>query len=585
MLGVILGVGMNKLYFGDNLEILKRVDNASVDLVYLDPPFNSKETYNVLYKSPVGGDAQVRAFDDTWSWEDGASKALAALGVEDLDTFNVLQSLQRFLGTSDIMAYLAMMAVRLVELKRVLKPDGSLYLHCDPTACHYLKILLDAVFGGAGFVNHITWKRSHAHSDGAQGSKHYGRISDTILFYARSAKRTWNVQYTPYSQEYIDRDYRRIDENGRRYRLSDLRGPGGAAKGNPYYEVMGVWRHWAYSKARMDQMIAEGRVIQTRPGAVPQYKRYLDEMPGVPIQEIWTDIPVINNRSKEMLGYPTQKPLALLERIIRTSSNEGDVVLDPFCGCGTAIEAAERLGRQWIGIDIAYPAIQVIEARLARLLPGAKYELTGIPFDELSARMLAEHDPHTFQQWAVGRCRGRSGGKGADRGVDGVIIYQTGREGYGRAIVSVKGGRNVNPGMIRDLAGVLQREQADAGVFLCLNEPTKEMRNEAHRAGRVELPGGNRPKIQIVTVKELITGPDLGITTALDVIGAANAARNEVRRQQKSMKKPTATQLRREPELPPMPIRGGKVSAAQVPLELDEPLLSQPQPTKRVRGT
>ena len=267
------GRHVNKLYFGDNLAVLRRIDSSSVDLVYLDPPFNSKETYNVLYKSPIGGDAQERAFDDTWSWEDGAAKALATLSVEDVDTFNVLQSLQRFLGTSDIMAYLAMMAVRLVELKRVLKPDGSMYLHCDPTACHYLKVLLDAVFGGAGFVNHITWKRSHAHSDGAQGSKHFGRNSDTILFYARSANRIWNVQHTPYSQEYVDRDYRRVDEDGRRYRLDNIQGPGGAAKGNPFYEVMGVSRHWRYSQVKMAELIAEGRIIQTRPGAVPQLKR------------------------------------------------------------------------------------------------------------------------------------------------------------------------------------------------------------------------------------------------------------------------------------------------------------------------
>ena len=574
---------MNRLYFGDNLEVLKRIDTESVDLVYLDPPFNSKETYNVLYKSPIGGDAQVRAFDDTWSWEDGASKALAALSVEDIDTSNVLQSLQRFLGTSDIMAYLAMMAVRLVELKRVLKPNGSMYLHCDPTACHYLKVLLDAVFGGSGFVNHITWKRSHAHNDGAQGSRHYGRISDTLLFYARSEKRTWNIQYTPYSQEYIDRDYRRVDEDGRRYRLSDLRGPGGAAKGNPYYEVMGVWRHWAYSKARMNEMIAQGRVIQTRPGAVPQYKRYLDEMPGVPVQEIWTDIPVINNRSKEMIGYPTQKPLALLERIIRTSSNPEDVVLDPFCGCGTAIDAAERQGRQWIGIDIAYPAIQVIEDRLRRWAPSAKYELTGIPYDELSARKLAEKDPHVFQQWAVGRCKGRSGGRGADRGIDGVIVYQTARNEYGRALVSVKGGRHINPGMVRDLAGVLQREQAEAGIFICLDAPSREVKAEAHRAGRANLPAGDRPKIQIVTAADLIRGPDLGIPTALDSIGSAQAARSEARRQQKARKKPTSEELRRQPSLPPMVIKGGRPSD-QVSLSLDEPVLvAQQSATPRRR--
>lgn len=573
---------MNRLFFGDNLQILREhVGDGSVDLVYLDPPFNSKETYNVLYKSPIGGDAQVRAFDDTWSWEDGASKAMHELARSDLRTFNVLEAFQRFLGTSDIMAYLAMMAVRLVELKRVLRPHGSLYLHCDPTACHYLKVLLDAVFGGAGFVNHITWKRSHAHNDSKQGSRHYGRISDILLFYSLSEKRTWNVQFTPYSQEYVDRDYQRVDADGRRYRLSDLRGPGGAAKGNPYYEVMGVWRHWAYSKARMDQMIAEGRVIQTRPGAVPQYKRYLDEMPGVPLQEIWTDIPVINNRSKEMLVYPTQKPVALLERIIRTSSNEGDVVLDPFCGCGTAIEAAERLNRQWTGIDIAYPAIQVIEDRLRRWLPNAEYELTGIPYDELSARKLAAGDPHTFQQWAVARCGGRSGGMGADRGIDGVIVYHTAREEFGRAIVSVKGGRHVNPAMIRDLIGVVHREQASAGIFVCLDAPTKEMRNEAHRAGRVQLPGGDRPKIQIVTVAELLGKADLGIPTALDSIGAAHAAKAEARRQQKAKKKPSPADLRREPPLPPMQIAGGKKAAGQGALGLDEPVLVPQQMRRR----
>lgn len=378
---------MNQLYFGDNLAVLRRyIADESVDLVYLDPPFNSKETYNVLYRSPVGADAQERVFEDTWSWEDGASTALHDLSERDHRTFHMLEGLQRFLGTSDIMAYLAMMAVRLVELRRVLKTDGSLYLHCDPTACHYLKVLLDAVFGGQGFVNQITWKRSHAHNDTKQGSRHYGRVSDILLFYARSGARTWNAQFTPYSQEYIDRDYRRMDEEGRRYRLSDLRGPGGAAKGNPYYEVMGVWRHWAYSKERMEDMIREGRIIQTRPGAVPQYKRYLDEMPGVPLQEIWADIPVINNRSKEMLGYPTQKPSALLKRIICTSSNEGDTILDPFCGCGTAIHAAQRLERNWIGIDIAWPAIQVIEDRLHNWLPAAKYKVTGIPYDEHSAK-------------------------------------------------------------------------------------------------------------------------------------------------------------------------------------------------------
>jgi site-specific DNA-methyltransferase (adenine-specific) len=306
----------------------------------------------------------------------------------------------------------------------------------------------------------------------------------------------------------------------------------------------------------MDEMIRQGRVIQTRPGAVPQYKRYLDEMPGVPVQEIWTDIPVINNRSKEVLGYPTQKPLALLERIILTSSNEGDVILDPFCGCGTAIHAAQKLGRNWIGIDIAWPAIQVIEDRLHKWLPQAKYEVKGIPYDEHSARMMARKDWFAFQQWAVSRCRGRSGGLGGDRGVDGEIIYQRGRDDYGRVIVSVKGGKHVGPAMVRELGGAVKLHGADCGVFVCLNEPTKEMRTAAHGFGRVELPGGDRPKVQIVTVHDLIVGPDLGLPTALNTIDAAEAARKRAR--QKPPKRPSPEKLRREPQLPPMAVAGGR---------------------------
>jgi DNA modification methylase len=564
---------MGTLYFGDNLDVLRSaIADESVDLVYLDPPFNSKETYNVLYKSPVGGDAQIRAFDDTWTWDEGASKALDELSRSDISTFNVLRSLQLFLGRSDIMAYLSMMAVRLVELKRVMKPTASLYLHCDPTACHYLKILLDAVFGGAGFINQITWKRSHAHSDGAQGSKHYGRVSDTILFYARSDQRIWNPQYTPYSQEYIDRDYRRVDECGRRYRVSDITGPGGAAKGNPYYEVLGVKRHWRYSETRMSELLAAGRIVQTRPGAVPQLKRYLDEMPGVPVQEIWTDIKVINNRSKEVLGYPTQKPLALLDRIINISSNRGDVVLDPFCGCGTAIHASERLEREWIGIDVTYLAIQVIEDRFKTWLPQAKYHVRGIPYDELSARKLAQQDPYTFQQWAVGRVGGQSRGKGPDKGIDGEIAFLTAPQRYGRAVISVKAGRNVSPDMVRALCGVVQREGADMGIFICLDEPTKDMRAEAHSMGRIELPGGTRSRVQIITAKDLISGPNLGILTQLNTIAAAQAARAVSRKRPPS--KPSPQDLRREPPLPPMALQGGRPSKT-FPLPLpDEPLLA-----------
>jgi site-specific DNA-methyltransferase (adenine-specific) len=570
-----MGAAVNKLFFGDNLSVLREhVGDETVDLIYLDPPFNSNAAYNVLYKSPVGGDAQVRAFEDTWSWEkDGAASALDDLSRSDITTFNMLKALQVFLGRSDLMAYLAMMAVRLVELRRILKPTGSVYLHCDPTACHYLKIVMDAIFGPEGFVNHITWKRSHAHSDAAQGARHFGRNSDTILFYSRSGQRLWNVQYAPYSEDYLARDYKRVDENGRRYRLSDMTGPGGAAKGNPSYEVMGVTRHWRYSKSRMDALIKEGRVEQTRPGAVPQVRRYLDEMPGVPAQEIWTDVPIISNRSKEHLGYPTQKPIALLERIIRSSSNPGDVVLDPFCGCGTAIHAAAMLERQWIGIDVTYLAIQIIEDRLKTWLPAVDYELAGIPYDELSARKLAAHDHYSFQQWAVGKLGGQSRGRGADGGIDGEIAYMTGAAEYGRALISVKAG-HTEPDRIRSLKGVVEREAADMGIFICL-DATKAMMAEANDSGRVVLPGGSRPRIQVVTVKDLVGGANIGIVTQLNVITAAQHARKVARKP--PPKRPTAADLRQQPPLPPMPIDGGKPERRQATLPLDEPILVAPQ--------
>lgn len=390
--------------------------------------------------------------------------------------------------------------------------------------------MLDAIFGPERFINEILWKRSSAHSDSKQGAQHYGRVHDTILFYSKSEVRTFSVQYAEYDQKYIDQDYRRVEEDtGRRYRLSDLSGPGGAAKGNPFYEVMGVSRHWRYTREKMDQLIAEGRVVQTRPGAVPQFKRYLDEMPGVPVQTIWTDIEVINNRSKERLGYPTQKPVALLERILRASSNEGDVVLDPFCGCGTTIDAAQRLGRRWIGIDITYLAVDLIDKRLRHTYGPSvtsTYEVIGIPRDLEGARALFAHSPFEFERWAVSLVNGQPNLRQVgDRGVDGVIRFPTdARGGTGRALVSVKGGRQINPGMVRDLVGTVESQRAQVGVLVTMEPPTPGMVEAANHSGIYSAPasGQNFPRVQIITVPQLLAGQRPKLPPTIDPYFAAS---------------------------------------------------------------
>jgi DNA modification methylase len=505
----------NKLYYGDNLEVLKMyVKDESVDLVYLDPPFNSRQDYNVLFAEKDGSQSssQIHAFEDTWEWNTESMRAYEQIVEQGGRVADALRAFKTFLFNTDMMAYLAMMAPRLVELRRVLKETGSIYLHCDPTASHYLKILMDAVFGPQFFRNEIIWKRSHAHSDAKQGAQHFGRITDTLLFYSRGTRTIWNPLYTPYDEKYMERDYRRIDENGRRYRIGDLSGPGGAAKGNPRYEVMGVTRYWRYSKEKMDQLIAEGRVIQTRPGAVPQYKRYLDEMPGVGVQNLWDDLPPINNRSNEMLGYATQKPEALLERILNASSNEGDLVLDPFCGCGTTVQVAQRLNRRWIGIDITHLAIGLIKKRLSDAF-GAEikstYDVIGEPTDYAGAAELAAEDKYQFQWWALGQVGARPADqkKGADRGIDGRLYFHDDDSGQSKQIIfSVKAG-GVTVSQIRDLAGVLGREKAQIGVFLSFDEPTKPMLREAAEAGLYKSTDGTTyPRLQILTIQQILDG-------------------------------------------------------------------------------
>jgi site-specific DNA-methyltransferase (adenine-specific) len=512
----------NTLFYGDNLPILREhIPAESVDLIYLDPPFNSNRSYNVLFKDEGGKDAQsqIVAFDDTWHWGESAEALYDEL-VTDINgrVGRMIEALRATIGENQMMAYLVMMAARLVELRRVLKPTGSLYLHCDPTASHYLKIVMDTIFGPQSFRTEIVWKRSSAHSDTKQGRKQHGRIHDVILFYTKGDDWTWNPVYIPYDQGYTDGFYKYVEEEtGRRYRLGDLTGPGGAAKGNPSYEVMGVTRYWRYSREKMDELIKQGRVVQTKPGAVPAYKRYLDEMSGVPIQDVWTDVNPIGAQAAERLDYPTQKPLALLERIIQASSNPGDVVLDPFCGCGTAIAAAQKLGRRWVGIDITHLSIALLKYRLKDSFGNLDYQVIGEPEDLAGAKQLAADDRYQFQWWALSLIKAKplggdegskTGKKGSDRGVDGAITFIDDASHKGkRVVIQVKSG-HVSSAQIRDLVGTVKAENAAIGVFLTLEPATKEMELAAVKEGYYDSPGwGTRHRrIQILTVEQLLAG-------------------------------------------------------------------------------
>ena len=507
----------NILYYGDNLDILRRyVKDETVDLIYLDPPFNSNQAYNVLFEEKNGSrsSAQIQAFDDTWHWDMTAAEAYEELVEAGGNVAQALVAFRWLLGETDMMAYLAMMAPRLVELQRVLKPTGSLYLHCDPTASHYLKLLLDSVFGGRNFRNEITWKRTHSHGD---PRRRFGKISDTLLFYARSSDHTFNPQYLPYSQEYIDRYYRHVEDDGRRYQLVTLRSPN--PRPNLMYEYKGYKPHpngWAVSKEKMAELDRQGRLhFPSRPDGAIREKYYLDEMPGVVAGDIWADIPPVSARAAERLSYPTQKPEALLERIIKASSNEGELVLDPFCGCGTTVAVAERLNRRWIGIDITHLAVTLMKHRLKDSFgEEVQYEVIGEPTSLPVAEALAKQDPFQFQWWALGLvgARPQEQKKGPDRGIDGRIFFHDEPKGgkTKQIVLSVKAGRTT-VAHVRDLRGVVEREDAALGVLITVNEPTKPMRTET-AAGFYSLPWDpdrRFPKLQILTIEELLAGKQI----------------------------------------------------------------------------
>ncbi len=511
-------ISENTLFYGDNLNILREyIPDESVDLIYLDPPFNSNRNYNVLFKDESGSEseAQITAFEDTWHWNVAAEETYNELVTDSPDHVSrMIASLRDFIGTNQMMAYLVMMAARLVELHRVLKPTGSLYLHCDPTASHYLKIILDTIFGPKNFRNEIIWQRTNSKGN---AFTRFATNHDTILRYTKSDNATWNPQYTAHDPEYVENFYRYVEpETGRRYTLGDLTNPN-RDRPNLTYEFLGVTRVWRWTKERMQEAYEKGLIVQSQPGAIPRLKRYLDEQEGMPVGDVWTDIPPVQSQSKELLGYPTQKPLALLERIIQASSNPGDIILDPFCGCGTAIAAAQKLGRKWIGIDITHLSIALQKYRLRDMFPDIQFNVVGEPKDVGAAKQLAQDNRYQFQWWALslvqakplgGQEGSKTGKKGSDRGIDGVITFID--DAYAkpkRVLVQVKSG-HVKSGDIRDLVGAVQRENAAIGVFITLEAPSRDMITEAVSAGYYDSPGWHQkyPRIQIRTIAELLKG-------------------------------------------------------------------------------
>ena len=508
----------NKLFYGDNLAVMREhIADESVDLVYLDPPFNSNATYNVLFKAPDGhgSQAQIEAFDDTWHWSETAEDAYwRVLKGANTDAAKVLEAMRGFLGENDMMAYLAMMAIRLIELHRVLKPTGSLYLHCDPTASHYLKILLDAVFGARNFRSEIIWKRKAGRGETNKSAIRFGVSHDTLLFSSKAKDAIFHRQTRPNNPDYIASKFTHDDGDGRLYRLDNLTSP--SPRQNLTYEYKGYTppaNGWAVSRERMKEMDAEGRVhFPKKKIQRLQRKRYLDELEGETVDTLWDDIPPLNSQAQERLGYPTQKPVALLERIISASSNEGDVVLDPFCGCGTTVHAAQKLDRRWIGIDVTHLAVSLIERRLRDAFGAeAEFATYGIPKSVDAARDLATRDKHEFEKWAITLIPDarpfRGGRKGADTGIDGIVYLRTGKNRTDKAIIEVKGG-GVSVDQIHKLKSVVEREKALTGIFITLKEPTRTMIAEAAAAGFVEVDMGagtqRYPVIQILTVEDML---------------------------------------------------------------------------------
>lgn len=539
---------VNKLYYGDNLEVLRKyIKDESIDLCYIDPPFNSKRNYNQIYNNLGKEDqAQAQAFVDTWTWDNHANEALEEIqsnyqGKFTSQTIDLIDGLTKVLGKGSLLAYLVSMTLRIVEIHRVLKSTGSFYLHCDPTASHYLKIVLDTIFcsQGGDYIAEITWERTSAHSD----SKTFANTTDVIFLYSKRIL-MFNQQFKPYSEEYLKKYYKHQDGKGR-FLDRDLTA-GGLSGGGYNYDWKGIKKLWRCPIETMQKYEEQNKLYYTRNGT-PRLKQYLEEMPGVPLTNLWNDIPPINSQASERLGYPTQKPEALLERIIKASSNKGDVILDAYCGCGTTIAVAERLERNWIGIDITYQSISLMLKRLEDSFGKNvldKIELNGIPKDLESAKALAtKPDDRTrkeFEKWAVLTYSNNraviNDKKGADKGIDAIAYFQGDKDNREKIVFQVKSG-NVKSGDIRDLQGTMTLQGAALGIFITLKPPSKDMIQTAKSAGiyRGRYMSQSVDKIEIVTVQEILEQKKrLDVILTFEVLKAAEKQR-ETQGQQMSL--------------------------------------------------
>jgi DNA modification methylase len=541
----------NALYYGDNLEVLRsKIKDESVDLCYIDPPFNSKRTYNQIYTNIGQEDkAQAQAFVDTWVWDDRAKDGYQQIisnheGRFSSQTIDLITGLRHVLKEGSLLAYLVSMTLRAVEIHRVLKQTGSFFLHCDPTSSHYLKLVLDGIFCSAGgdFLGEIVWRRTASHMT----TKRWPRLHDVLLHYCKDASSiVFNPTRVAPDEDWVRREYRHEDERGR-YSLDNLTGADttNGPSGMPWRGVdpkeIGAGRHWRYVPETLDRLDSEGRIYWPKKGKYPKLKQYLAESGGAAVGDVWTDIPVIGRTAAERLGYPTQKPEALLERIIRSASKDGDLVLDAYCGCGTTIAVAQKLNRRWIGMDITYQSISLVLKRLEKDFGKAVVEtvnLDGIPKDIESASALAHKKDDRlrkeFEKWAVLTYTDNraviNDKKGADKGIDGIAYILTDEAEAVRMLLQVKSG-NVSRGDVAKLRGDMEREGAKLGTLITLQKPSQPMKQEAKTASSFHNPltGKSVDRIAIVTIQDIIErGARLTVPVSMEGLWKAKQAKRD----------------------------------------------------------